>query len=172
MKHIITRIALAAAVAACLSAGSATAAPLTITLSPMPVIGAPGSEVVIDITIENTTGYTVDNLSANYTVPDPIAVGSVDTSWFDTFGFLPLAPDASFSGVVHFVFSPTAPLMEWESFQIEFAYDLFDDAGDSIDVAVSSFAGFRAQAVPEPASMTLFGLALAGAAFARRRRQA
>lgn len=169
MKSTITRIILAAAMSvAGLFATPASAAPLLdITISPNPVQGAPGQSVQVDFTLLNVSNVDIDNISLNTTSPNPTALGFLDTSWFDNLGLL-LAPGDSLQAFAVFMFDPTAPLNVFESFDVEFAFDTYDASG--AQGFASELATFRASAVPEPATMGLLAMALAGAAAARRRR--
>lgn len=168
MKTTFTRFVLAAALAVMgLFAAPVSAAPLTISLSPMPVIGGPNDDIVIDVTVENTSGFEIIALSINATSLGPVSLGFIDTSTFDA-GTLPFAIGATISSQIHFLFDAVPTLNEWESVELEFLFDYFTPNGArAFD---STLTGFRAKAVPEPTSMALFGLAAAGAAIARRRR--
>ena len=170
MKRTVTRILLAASMSvAGLFAVQASAAPLLdITVSPNPVQGAPGQSVQVDFTLTNVSNLYVDQPSLNYTGANPTPLGFLDTSWFDNQG-LRLAPGDVLQGFAVFMFDPLAPLNVFESFEVEFAFDTYDASVAWLGSS-SELAGFRTTAVPEPATMTLLAVGLAGAVAARRLR--
>ncbi len=170
MKSTITRIMLAAAMSmAGLLAIPASAAPLLdIAISPNPVQGAPGQDVQIDFTLTNVSALYIDQPTLNYTGANPTALGFLDTSWFDNQGLL-LAPGAVLQGFAFFMFDSLAPLNVPETFDVEFAFDTFDALGAPQGFS-SELASFDVTAVPEPATLGLLAMALAGAAVTRRRR--
>lgn len=164
MKKILASATLAVACILGVAAAPASAAPiLNITFDPNPVIGS--SDALVDVfgVIENTSADEVADIQFNWT-------GSFGVSFLQSFEtlFLTLAGGDTFTGLIGQFQFPTGDLGDSGTVMLDVMFNLYDSplAGPSLQFETAEFTA----TVPEPASMTLFGLALAGAAFARRRR--
>ncbi|MBL8140912.1 MAG: PEP-CTERM sorting domain-containing protein [Acidobacteria bacterium] len=164
MKKILASATLAVACILGVAAAPASAAPiLNITFDPNPVIGS--SDALVDVfgEIENTSTDEVAEIQISWTGGFGVDfLQSLDTL------FLTIAGGGTFTGLIGQFQFPTGSVGDTGTVMLDVMFNLYDSplVGPSLQFETAEFTA----TVPEPASMTLFGLALAGAAFARRRR--